>query len=117
MASEGNAMSMRAWAWLSEWALGRRCWRPAVHKTTGANMTFTLQPVPANLAREGSRKGGNPMGVPTEAHQCNIVEVSHFALQVLTRLKGGPHWSTGHTPKTMKSSEQSQSRQKRNGRS
>ncbi|KAF2014433.1 FAD-binding domain-containing protein [Aaosphaeria arxii CBS 175.79] len=41
----------------------------AVHNSTGANMTFTLQPVPPNLAREGSRKGGNPMGVPKEAHQ------------------------------------------------
>ncbi|KAF1969123.1 hypothetical protein BU23DRAFT_653834 [Bimuria novae-zelandiae CBS 107.79] len=51
----------------------------AVHNTTGANMTFTLQPVPANLAQEGSRKGGNPMGVPTEAHQwwATLVDWTH----------------------------------------
>ncbi|TVY40960.1 Bifunctional solanapyrone synthase [Lachnellula cervina] len=40
-----------------------------VHGTTGANQTFCIQPVPANLAEEGIAKGGNPMGIPTENHQ------------------------------------------------
>jgi FAD/FMN-containing dehydrogenase len=41
----------------------------AVHASTGANMSFTLQPIPANLAQEGINKGGNPMGIPKETHQ------------------------------------------------
>ena len=39
---------------------------------TGANMTFTLQPVPASLAEAGIARGGNPMGIPQINHQCGF---------------------------------------------
>lgn len=41
----------------------------AVHESTGANMTFVLQPVPANLVDQGVAKGGNPLGLPRLNHQ------------------------------------------------
>ncbi|CAG8980498.1 hypothetical protein HYALB_00013099 [Hymenoscyphus albidus] len=41
----------------------------AAQNTTGANQTFTIQPIPRNLAEQGLAKGGNPMGIPTENHQ------------------------------------------------
>ena len=37
---------------------------------TGANMTFTLQPIPSNMAAAGIARGGNPMGLPQFNHQC-----------------------------------------------
>ncbi|KAI9642969.1 hypothetical protein NHQ30_008703 [Ciborinia camelliae] len=33
------------------------------------NMTFTLQIIPPSLVAAGEARGGNPMGVPSEAHQ------------------------------------------------
>jgi hypothetical protein len=63
----------------------------AVHNTTGANMTFTLQPVSANLAKEGSRKGGNPMGVTTEAHQCKSCRYLPLCITSADKIKG---WTT-----------------------
>lgn len=33
-------------------------------------MTFTLQPIPANLVDQGNAKGGNPLGLPRINHQC-----------------------------------------------
>lgn len=41
----------------------------AAQAATGANMTFTLQPVPASLAKAGAARGGNPMGIPQINHQ------------------------------------------------
>ncbi|KAL9118079.1 MAG: hypothetical protein Q9187_005380 [Circinaria calcarea] len=41
----------------------------AVHSATGANMTFTLQPIPVNLVDQGIAKGGNPLGLPKVNHQ------------------------------------------------
>ncbi|KAL8730884.1 MAG: hypothetical protein Q9166_003811 [cf. Caloplaca sp. 2 TL-2023] len=41
----------------------------AVHEATGANMTFTLQPIPVNLVDQGIAKGGNPLGLPRINHQ------------------------------------------------
>ncbi|ROW09241.1 hypothetical protein VPNG_05896 [Cytospora leucostoma] len=41
----------------------------AVHASTGANQTFTLQPIPAQLVQAGLARGGNPMGIPMEDHQ------------------------------------------------
>ncbi|KAI1085577.1 FAD-binding domain-containing protein [Whalleya microplaca] len=41
-----------------------------VRETTGAIQTFTIQPIPKNLAEQGIAKGGNPMGIPREDHQC-----------------------------------------------
>ncbi|KAH9992264.1 FAD-binding domain-containing protein [Xylariaceae sp. FL0662B] len=40
-----------------------------VREITGANQTFTIQPIPKNLAEQGIAKGGNPMGIPRENHQ------------------------------------------------
>ncbi|KAI1347635.1 FAD-binding domain-containing protein [Xylaria sp. FL0043] len=40
-----------------------------VRDTTGANQTFTIQPIPKNMADQGVAKGGNPMGIPHEDHQ------------------------------------------------
>ncbi|KAI1119977.1 FAD-binding domain-containing protein [Nemania abortiva] len=40
-----------------------------VRDATGANQTFTIQPVPKNLAQQGIAKGGNPTGIPLEDHQ------------------------------------------------
>jgi hypothetical protein len=42
----------------------------AVKATTGANMTFTLQPVTKRLVEQGIAKGGNPLGLPEIDHQC-----------------------------------------------
>lgn len=44
----------------------------AVHEATGANMTFTLQPIPVNLVDQGITKGGNPLGLPRINHQCKF---------------------------------------------
>ena len=44
----------------------------SVHAATGANMTFTLQPIPANLVEQGNKKGGNPLGLPNIDHQCEF---------------------------------------------
>ncbi|KAI0385990.1 FAD-binding domain-containing protein [Hypomontagnella monticulosa] len=41
----------------------------AVRDATGANQTFAIQPIPANIAAQGIAKGGNPMGIPQEDHQ------------------------------------------------
>ncbi|KAH7350326.1 hypothetical protein BKA66DRAFT_516480 [Pyrenochaeta sp. MPI-SDFR-AT-0127] len=44
-------------------------WRPkaqAVHDATGANLSFVFQPVPKSIAEEGSKNGGNAMGIPME---------------------------------------------------
>ncbi|KAI1776756.1 FAD-binding domain-containing protein [Hypoxylon cercidicola] len=49
-----------------------KLWREralAVREATGANQTFTIQPIPKNLAEQGIAKGGNPMGIPLEDHQ------------------------------------------------
>ncbi|TGO30673.1 hypothetical protein BPAE_0004g01320 [Botrytis paeoniae] len=34
------------------------------------NMTFTLQTIPPSLVTASEARGGNPMGVPPQAHQC-----------------------------------------------
>ncbi|KAL9115567.1 MAG: hypothetical protein Q9187_007280 [Circinaria calcarea] len=44
----------------------------AVYSATGANMTFTLQPIPVNLVDQGIAKGGNPLGLPKVNHQCEL---------------------------------------------
>ncbi|KAF2710660.1 FAD linked oxidase-like protein [Pleomassaria siparia CBS 279.74] len=41
----------------------------AVHASTGANMTFVLQPIPAGLTQASKAKGGNPLGIPEKTHQ------------------------------------------------
>ncbi|KAL8727255.1 MAG: hypothetical protein Q9181_005776 [Wetmoreana brouardii] len=41
----------------------------SVQAATGANMTFTLQPIPANIAKVGDANGGNPLGLPQIDHQ------------------------------------------------
>ncbi|KAI1392017.1 FAD-binding domain-containing protein [Hypoxylon trugodes] len=49
-----------------------KLWRQralATREATGANQTFTIQPIPKNLAEQGIAKGGNPMGIPQEDHQ------------------------------------------------
>ncbi|OTA98694.1 hypothetical protein M426DRAFT_325766 [Hypoxylon sp. CI-4A] len=49
-----------------------KLWREralACREATGANQTFTIQPIPKNLAGQGIAKGGNPMGIPQEDHQ------------------------------------------------
>lgn len=48
-------------------------WLPnaqAVNVATGANQTFALQPILLELVDAGKAKGGNPMGIPKENHQC-----------------------------------------------
>jgi hypothetical protein len=50
----------------------RRKQATAVHNATGANMTFTLQPIPVNLVDQGVAKGGNPLGIPKVNHQCEL---------------------------------------------
>jgi len=44
----------------------------AVRAATGANQTFTLQPVLANIAKVGAANGGNPLGLPPIDHQCKL---------------------------------------------
>ena len=44
----------------------------SVQAATGANMTFTLQPIPANLSKVGIARGGNPIGIPQIDHQCGL---------------------------------------------
>ena len=39
---------------------------------TGANTTFTLQPIPASLAKAGMAKGGNSIGLPQINYQCEF---------------------------------------------
>lgn len=34
------------------------------------NMTFTLQTIPSSRVTAGEKLGGNPMGIPSQAHQC-----------------------------------------------
>ncbi|KAF2878551.1 putative 6-hydroxy-D-nicotine oxidase [Massariosphaeria phaeospora] len=41
----------------------------AAREATGANMTFVLQPIPANVAKVGIANGGNPLGLLEENHQ------------------------------------------------
>ncbi|KAI1113087.1 hypothetical protein F5Y14DRAFT_229472 [Nemania sp. NC0429] len=41
----------------------------AVRESTGANQTFAMQHVAANVAAYGRSQGGNPMGIPHCAHQ------------------------------------------------
>ncbi|KAJ4387626.1 hypothetical protein N0V93_008223 [Gnomoniopsis smithogilvyi] len=41
----------------------------AVKAATGANQTFTLQPVPRTLTEASEARGGNPMGIAKEDHQ------------------------------------------------
>lgn len=41
-----------------------------MREETGANQSFTLQPIPKGLAEAGEKRGGNPMNIPTENHQC-----------------------------------------------
>lgn len=45
----------------------------AVHETTGANQTFVIQHVSANVAQVGSANGGNPLNLPQEDHQCTYI--------------------------------------------
>ncbi|KAI9687377.1 MAG: hypothetical protein M1822_002420 [Bathelium mastoideum] len=41
----------------------------AVHNATGANQSFTLQPIPVALVEQGIKKGGNALGLPKINHQ------------------------------------------------
>ncbi|KAI1651485.1 FAD-binding domain-containing protein [Daldinia loculata] len=40
----------------------------AVRNATGANQSFTIQPVPKNVAIQGEQKGGNPMNILKDNH-------------------------------------------------
>ncbi|MDI1493407.1 MAG: hypothetical protein OHK93_005196 [Ramalina farinacea] len=53
----------------------------AAHTATGANITFTLQPIPVNLVNQGIAKGGNPLGLPQINHQwwTTLVDWQHAA--------------------------------------
>lgn len=44
----------------------------AVRAGTGANQTFVLQPIPAGLTAASNARGGNPMGIPQQTHQCKL---------------------------------------------
>ena len=44
----------------------------ALHAATGANATFVLQTIPRNLVEQGLARGGNPLGLPRETHQCAL---------------------------------------------
>ncbi|KAJ8131493.1 hypothetical protein O1611_g2129 [Lasiodiplodia mahajangana] len=49
-----------------------RSWKEkaqAVREATGANQTFTIQPIVKNMVEQGIAKGGNPMGIPSQDHQ------------------------------------------------
>lgn len=41
-----------------------------VRDATGANQTFAIQHVGANMARQGALKGGNPLNIPSGDMQC-----------------------------------------------
>lgn len=41
-----------------------------VHASTGANQTFVIQHVSANVAQIGDDNGGNPLNLPQQDHQC-----------------------------------------------
>ncbi|KAH3948470.1 hypothetical protein HBI56_121770 [Parastagonospora nodorum] len=41
----------------------------AVHASTGANMTFVLQPIIPDMTAASNAAGGNPMGIPATTHQ------------------------------------------------
>jgi len=43
-----------------------------VKNATGANQTFTIQPVTTSLVEQGILKGGNPLGIPSENFQCDL---------------------------------------------
>jgi hypothetical protein len=44
----------------------------AIHASTGANMTFVLQPIVAGMTEASNAAGGNPMGIPEKRHQCKL---------------------------------------------
>ena len=44
----------------------------SVHESTGANQTFVIQHVSANVAQIGSDNGGNPLNLPQKDHQCKL---------------------------------------------
>lgn len=47
----------------------------ALHNETGANQTFAIQHIGANLIQQGIDKGGNALGLEAVDQQC---ECSHF---------------------------------------
>lgn len=48
-------------------------------------MTFTLQPIPAQLIKAGVEKGGNPLGIPEENQQCKLQSSQYiFPYPILT---------------------------------
>lgn len=63
-----------------------------VNGITGANQTFVLQPVPAELTRMGDAKGGNAMGIPKHNHTCKYAFMSsRFVLILIAHTLG---WTT-----------------------
>ena len=51
----------------------------ATHEATGANMTFTIQPITRALVSAGHARGGNPLGLPSQDHQCQYL-VATFSM-------------------------------------
>jgi hypothetical protein len=39
-------------------------------QNVNVNMTYTLQTIPPSLVKAGETRGGNPIGIPSQAHQC-----------------------------------------------
>lgn len=52
----------------------------AVHEATGANMTFTIQPITKAFVEAGNAKGGNPLELPNQDHQCKPLCQLKFSL-------------------------------------
>lgn len=49
-------------------------------------MTFTLQPIPANLVDQGIAKGGNPTGLPRVNHQCKFAVCAAGPVPILQQV-------------------------------
>lgn len=91
----------------------------AVHNQTGANMTFTIQPIPANIAAVGEKNGGNPLGIPKVNHQCSLFTSSRQGSARTSHtnsMQGGPHLWIGRMPRMMTRCDPRRSLLQRNGR-
>lgn len=67
----------------------------AVKNATGANQTFTIQPVTTSLVEQGVLKGGNALGLPNENFQCElasgVIPLFFGNIAYCTRLDNS-HW-------------------------
>ena len=66
----------------------------------GIILTMVIQPIALGAVKASDAKGGNPMDLVAQNHQCKLSPPTSLPLELPNTLQGSSSWPTGRTPRT-----------------